>query len=379
MFITRSLHSKLEQTKRSFLLLGPRQTGKSTLIRSLRPDLEINLSDEETYVRYLSDPGLLSSVIRDHKTIFIDEVQRIPSLLNTVQFHLDQNKSLLFYLTGSSARKLRRGKANLLPGRIFTFEIGPLCLSEVPDLEVQEVLQKGLLPGIYTEHDGTVWKKLLKSYAISYLKEEIQAESLTRNLEGFSRFFQVIASRSGDILDILKFASHAEIERSSAKRYFEILEDTLVLKSVEPFTKSSRRRLIQHPRYYFFDVGVLNGCLGTFDTSFARIGTLLEHLVLQLITSACKAADEEVRISFYRTEAGAEVDFIIERAGRLFALEVKASKKIGGHDFRGLRSFAEFYGKKHTAIVAYLGTDELQIDGIEVLALTKALNLILET
>ena len=209
MYIERMLRKRLLAARRSFLLLGPRQTGKSTLIRSLAPELEINLADEETYVAFLRDPGLLKQRIRDAATVFIDEVQRIPSLLNTVQYLLDQERPPKFFMTGSSARKLKRGKANLLPGRIFTYELGPLSLAELGDrFNVRRALRQGLLPGIYLEKDSETWSKLLRSYAVTYLKEEIQAEALTRNLEGFSRFFDVVCSRSGDFIDFTKLPAY---------------------------------------------------------------------------------------------------------------------------------------------------------------------------
>src|SRR5512139_1207166 len=192
MYIQRNIQPKLATARKSYLLLGPRQTGKSTLIRSLKPELEINLADEETYVEFLRNPGLLKQRIRNAKTVFIDEIQRIPSLLNTVQYLLDQGRPPRFLLTGSSARKLKYGQANLLPGRIFTYQLGPLSLSELgSQFDLRKALRKGLLPGIYLEKDHETWTKLLRSYAATYLKEEIQAEALTRNLEGFSRFFDV--------------------------------------------------------------------------------------------------------------------------------------------------------------------------------------------
>ena len=374
MYISRGIERKLAQAKKSILLLGPRQTGKSTLIRSLRPNLEINLADEETYVEFLRNPGLLKSMVRRYKSIFIDEIQRIPSLLNTVQAILDRDNAPKFFLTGSSARKLKRGRANLLPGRIFTYTLGPLsCFELGAKLDIDQVMRKGLLPGVYVEPDPDTWTKLLRSYALTYLKEEIQAEALTRNLEGFSRFFDLICSRSGDFIDFTKFASLASIDRMSAKRYFDVLVDTLVIFPVEAFIKSNRMRLIQHPRFYLFDVGVLNGALRNFEPSADRIGALFKHLVLQLLFSGAKMRDEEIRVSVYRTEAGAEVDFILEREKEIFAIEVKATKRIAAHDLRGLKSFSAFYGRKHTPIIVYMGERELSMEGVEILPLAKAM------
>jgi len=377
MYVNRNLQAKLASARRSFLLLGPRQTGKSTLIRSLAPELEINLSDEETYIAFLRDPGLLKQRIRNAKTVFIDEIQRIPSLLNTVQYLLDRENSPKFFLTGSSARKMKRGQANLLPGRIFTYELGPLSCSELGDhYDMHTALRKGLLPGMYLEGDRETWTKLLRSYAITYLKEEIQAEALTRNLEGFSRFFDVACSHSGDFVDFTKFSSLASIERMSAKRYFDILLDTLVVHAMEPFAKSRRIRLVQHPRFYFYDVGVLNGALNNFEASNDRIGNLFEHLVLQLIRSELQGRDEEIRFSVYRTQAGSEVDLILERKSVLYAIEIKATGKIGSGDLRGLKSFASFYGKSHTPLVIYRGEHPAVVDGVEVLPVPMALTLL---
>jgi predicted AAA+ superfamily ATPase len=374
MLLKRHLAKIIKKVKKSVLLLGPRQAGKSTLIQSLMPDLTINLADEETFVQFLRDPGALRSRLLANTKIFIDEVQRIPSILNTVQSLIDNDRSLQFYLTGSSARKLKRGKANLLPGRIVTFELGPLCLSELGDLfEIDKALTRGLLPGIYTEEDGSIVTKLLRSYAQTYLREEIQAEALTRNLEGFSRFFSVVISRAGDTLDFTKIAKEAAIERMSARRYYDILVDTLVANEVPAYSQSNRTRLIQHPKFYLFDVGVLNGCLGNFNVSNDRVGKIFEHLVLQIILSEAKSRDQEIRVSTYRTEAGAEVDFIVETENKLFAVEVKASKNVHTGDLTGLKSFANFTKKQKQLMVIYQGSVEKEIDTVQVLPLASAL------
>lgn len=378
MLATRQIAETIGKSKKSVLLLGPRQTGKSTLIRSLKPDLEIDLADQQTYLDHLKSPGLIRNKLGKHRRVFIDEVQRIPSLLNTVQSLIDHDKTLRFFLTGSSARKLRRGQANLLPGRLLTYNLGPLTLSEInpvgADLTtIPRLLTVGSLPGVYFEEDLATAKKVLRSYAATYLREEIQAEALTRNLEGFSRFFDLLSSRSGDFVDFTKLASLAQIERMSARRYFDIVVDTMIAQPIEAFGKSSKRRLIQHPKFYFFDVGVLNGCLGNFEVSNDRKGMLFEHLCLQMMTSEFKARDQDFRISVYRTEAGAEVDFVVERGKDIFAIEVKATETIGSHDLRGLKSFSDFYGKKHQSFVFYLGEHELEIDGIRVLPLAAGI------
>ena len=376
MLTKRYLIDIIRKSKKSVLLLGPRQTGKSTLIKSLKPDVEIDLSDEQKFLDHLKSPTLIKNLSKNAKTIFVDEIQRIPSMLNTIQSLIDHDKSLKFYLTGSSARKLKRGQANLLPGRIFNYQLGPMNITELGErVDIHKLLSVGALPGPYFEVDEQDAYKTLRSYAALYLKEEIQAEALTRNLEGFSRFFEILAARSGDYIDFTKFASIAQIERMSARRYFDILVDTLIGIPVEAFVKSTKRRLLQHPKYYFFDVGVLNGCLGNFNASDDRKGSLFEHLCLQMITSELKARDLDYRVSTYRTEANLEVDFIFEVGREVFAVEVKASRTIGNHDLRGLKSFADFYGKKHKPIIIYLGENKMEMSGVEVLPLTEAVRI----
>ena len=369
--IRRGLASLLKRSKKSILLLGPRQTGKSTLIRSLEPDLAINLADESMYLAFARNPDELRQRLAANRvnTVFIDEVQRLPSLLNTIQAIIDEGRPpIQFYLTGSSARKLRRGHANLLPGRIHTYQLGPLVTSELAyRLDTRQALETGTLPGIWTEPQAQERRKTLQSYAATYLKEEIQAEALTRNLEGFSRFLFVLAAEAGKFLDLSKLASAAGIPRQSAFRYFEILEDTLIVRRCDAFRKSERRRLIQSPRFFFFDTGVLNGLLNNFTASGDRVGALFEHLVFNQLIHGAAAKDLDLRISSYRTEHGAEVDFIIELKKEVIAIEAKASANIGPSDLRGLRSFAEYAGKKHRTCIAYLGSARKILDGVELL------------
>ena len=165
----------------------------------------------------------------------------------------------------------------------------------------------------------------------------------------------------------------APVSRETVRGYFDVLVDTLVVRSVEPFTKSTGRRLVQHPRYYVFDVGVLNGALKNFEVSADRSGRLFEHLVLQLIVSEAACRDLDYRISVYRTEAGAEVDLVVELRGLLFAIEVKASRTVTRGDLRGLKSFGEFYGRRHTPLVVYRGDRPMTIDGVDILPIDKAL------
>jgi len=204
--IYRLLAEKLSSSRKSVLLLGPRQTGKSTILKSLRPDLSINLANESEFLRHSVDARLLESLIISGvtRTIFIDEIQRIPSMLNVIQSILDNipKGSIKFYLSGSSARKLRRGEANLLPGRLFTYSLSGLCAKELHyDVDIEKAMKFGLLPEPYLDSDPSFSQKLLESYSSTYLKEEIKAEALSRNIQGFARWiFSLLADLERSIL-----------------------------------------------------------------------------------------------------------------------------------------------------------------------------------
>lgn len=369
--ITRTLAETLQRSKKSVLVLGPRQTGKSTLMHALQPDLAVNLALESTFLEFARNPDELPQRLAavPRRTIFIDEVQRLPGLLNTIQAVLDSPGAPKFYLTGSSARKLRRGQANLLPGRLHTYHLGALTVEELGyNIDLTRVLATGTLPGIWTEPDEEERRKTLRSYASTYLKEEIQAEALTRNIEGFSRFLFVIATCAGQFLDLAKLASEAGIPRQSAVRYFEVLEDTLIIQRCAAFRRSARTRLVQHPRFFFFDVGVLNGLLGNFTVSADRLGALFEHWLFTQMTALAAAHDVEARLSSYRTSSGAEVDFILQWGRRrLMAVEVKASTQVTSSDLRGLRSFADYYRKPHYPVVVYQGAHRKKINDIDII------------
>lgn len=240
-------------------------------------------------------------------------------------------------------------------------------------MNTQTILSTGSLPGIYTETDPREKIKTLQSYAATYLKEEIQAEALTRNIEGFSRFLFVTAHYSGQFLDISKLASEAHIPRQTATRFFEILEDTLLINRCEAFSTNDKKRLIKHPKYFFFDTGVLNALLGNFEVSGDRIGNLFEHLFFNQLINSAKGLDVPYRISTYRTEHGAEVDFIVETNKKSWAVELKASHNIGIRDLRSLKNFMMDHSTTCQPLVAYLGTVKKNIRGIPILPWQMAL------
>lgn len=366
--LKRQVEDLIKKSKKSILLLGPRQTGKSTLIKKIQPELIVNLALESEFLSFAKNPNELVERLsaKKYKTVFIDEIQRLPNLLNTIQAIIDDTKNPpKFFLTGSSARKLKRGQANLLPGRIHSYELNPLILKELNyKVDIKQALSTGFLPGIYTEKNKFEKYKTLQSYASTYLKEEIQAEALTKNIEGFSRFLFVMALESGKFLDLTKLSNQIGIPRQTISRYVEILEDTLIIKRCESFGKSERKRLIQKPKFYFFDIGVLNALLENFNPSQDRIGFLFENLIFNQLVHSAIASGKPYKISSYRTEHNAEVDFIFEINQKTYAIEIKASSNVGKSDLFGFNSFKNYYQKPHKQYIAYLGNNIKKIDDV---------------
>ena len=325
--LDRLLAETLRSSPKSILLLGPRQVGKSTLLKSLKPDLKINLSLESEYMQFLSQAERLPSLIMGQKpkTVFIDEIQRIPSLLNTIQAIIDDfSNPPKFYLSGSSARKLKRGNANLLPGRIFIYHLSGLCTTELQDrMDPYRAMSLGLLPEPFLSENQKFAEKLLRDYSASYLVEEIQSEALTRDLQGFSRFLKVLGAMSGNILDYSKISNKSNVSRTSVIRFMEILEDTLIAERIYCYPHTNAE-IVKHPKLFFFDTGVLNGLLGNFGISEDRVGNLFEHLVYAVLKNSIYANDIQGEIYFFRTRNGLEVDFLLVIKNKLYAIEVKA-------------------------------------------------------
>lgn len=369
MMIKRLITQQIQSNKRSVLLLGPRQTGKSTLLSSLNPDLSINLARENEFLRYSANPDLFIDQVESSsaKVIFVDEVQRIPGLLNSIQALIDENRSkrpLRFFLSGSSARKLKRGQANLLPGRVFPYQLSGLCAQELQyKVETKRALQFGFLPEPYFEQDDSVCAKLLTSYSALYLKEEIQAEALARNIQGFARFLLILAKSAGHILDFSKLSNLAKVSRTSSIRFVEILEDTWIAERVSVFEDAEGADCIRHPKLYFFDVGVLNGLLENFSASLDRLGILFEHLVYTQIRNSALALDLPVKIQYFRTRHGVEVDFIVTIRDRVWAIEVK-SGDISSADLSGLKAFKGYYPKVHRCVAVSPREKTRQKDGV---------------
>ncbi len=376
--VRRLISSQIANTNKSVLLLGPRQVGKSTLISELNADLSINLADENDFMLHSSQPDELKKLIElnQAKHIFIDEVQRLPRLLNTIQALVDQNKKLKFYITGSSARKLKRGGANLLPGRVLNFKMGPLAAVEMQyKFETEKILGIGSLPEVYLSESAAASEKLLKSYAANYLQEEIKAEALTRNLESFARFFNEAILSVAQFMDLTKISKKAKISRHAVPRYFEILEDTLIGYRIYPFeTFKESEDLIRHPKFYLFDNGVYNGILRNFTPSADRIGVLAEQLVFTQILHSAWAHDIETTLSSFRTRKGIEVDFILNlESEKTFAIEVKTNQNISAEDCDGLIYFKKIFPKHNGLFIFHMGQSERKVGPVWALPWQKGL------
>ena len=358
------------------LLLGARQVGKSTLCRGLNPDVTVNLADERLFIRYAKDPALLARELefrKDPSLVLIDEIQRVPALLNSVQLLIDEGRvKHRFVLTGSSARKLRTGGANLLPGRVVLEYLDPLTTRELGDaFDLDRALRIGTLPGIYLEPEHAEAK--LRTYVDVYLREEVRAEALVKNVGEYARFLDVAAIVSGQWLNYSKLASDTEIPKETIRRFVGVLEDTLLahrLPSFKPRTRLSRRAT-QRDRLLIFDIGVRNALLGLHGRPLSQdqFGPMFEHWLMLQSIYLNRALALGWTISGYRSSAGAEVDLVIETPDELWGVEIKSGhtyRKAFGRGLRSLEGFINGY-KPLRKFVVYRGDTPQQDNDILVL------------
>lgn len=363
--------------ERSFFLFGPRGTGKSWYLRNRLPEATtFDLLDEARYQRYLADPAAFGDELRALKpgsTIVIDEIQRLPDLLNTVHRAIEL-QGLRFALCGSSARKLRRAGTNLLAGRATWRRMHPFVPEEVgADFILNDALRWGTLPVVFASNDRS---DVLESYVRLYLKEEIQAEALVRNLPGFARFLPVAAVFHGQVLNVSSVARDAGAARTTVNAYLEILEDTLVAFRVPAYEARLRVRERRHPKLYWVDPGLpraLKGQLG--PPTLEERGALFEGWVAGIL-----AAYRDYRGLFDQwwywasgSPTPLEVDFLLRRGDELAAIEVKASDRLEIRDFRGLRSVADLPGMRRKALVFQGPSPRRTQDGIDVLPVAEFL------
>lgn len=346
---------------KSVLLLGARQTGKTTLTARFRADLSICFVQPDVRQRYEKSPHLLKGELESitaapsakRPLVVLDEIQKVPDILDVVQDLIDRGKAN-FILTGSSARKLRRGaRVNLLPGRVTAFRIDPFSLAEFPAPDLNERLLFGSLPGILTVRDAPDRETDLESYVTTYLEEEVRAEAVVRNLGDFARFLELAASESGGIINLRKLSQEIGVSHTTIGAYYQILEDCLVAERIEPLTQSkTRKKLTKSEKYLFFDLGVrrLAAREGT-KLSRDTLGRIFEQFVGLELLRASHLKGQMVKIKFWRDPDGPEVDWIVDYNGAYTPIEVKWTENPAPGDVRHLEVFLAEY---HSAEAGYL-------------------------
>ena len=330
-------------TKHSVFLWGPRRTGKTYWIRqNLRDSPVIDLLRTDTFAEYAARPSLLrerySTALQAAASlpVVIDEIQKVPALLDEVHW-LIENRKLTFLMTGSSARKLRRGHANLLAGRARRREMRPLCYPEVDEIVLQKIVISGLLPPHFLSDDPV---DDIRAYVNDYLKEEIVAEGVTAKLPAFSEFLRVAALTSSELLNYTNVAREVGVSAKVVRGYFEILEDTMLGFRLAPWRKSRNRRLIQTPKFYLFDIGVANYLARrTPQPGTPEFGKSIEHFILMELAAFRSYCNPEMEIHYWRTSTGLEVDFILNDME--VAIEVKASRRVQEAGLKALAALSD--------------------------------------
>ena len=351
--------------RQSVFLWGPRGVGKSFWIRHRYPDAPlVDLLQTDVFAEYAARPALLRERFArlPEQLVVIDEVQKVPALLDEVHW-LIENTSLSFLLTGSSARKLRRGHANLLAGRAWRRHMVPLTMLEVDALDLERVMVSGLLPRHFVSDHP---REDLRAYVADYLKEEIAAEALTQNIPAFAEFLRVAALTSSELLNYTNVARESGVSAKVVRTYFDILEDTYLGFRLRPWHKATRRRLIETEKFYLFDVGVTNHLARRQpQPGSPEFGKSLEHYLLMELRAYQSYRQPDLDLRFWRTASGYEVDLI---AGDLdLAVEVKGSGRVHEGDLRALRALAEEHHVGRRVVVCLETQPRVLSDGIEIL------------
>jgi predicted AAA+ superfamily ATPase len=361
----------------SFFLFGPRGTGKTSWAREkLHGALYIDLLETSAFLDLSARPGRLEEMIPPgfSNWIIIDEVQKIPILLNEVH-RLIENKGYKFILTGSSARSLKKKGVNLLAGRALSYKMFPLTAVELrQDFNLKNSLQFGQLPFVYSKDNPQAIKDYLDAYTQTYLREEVMQEGLTRNVGAFSRFLEVASFSQGEVLNMSEIAREASINRKVIVDYFQILEDLLLAERIPVFSKRAKRKLIAHSKFYYFDVGVYRAIRprGPLDSVEEAEGAACETLVYQEIQAINHYFNFQYQLYFWRTVDKIEVDFILYGPKGIIAIEVKRSDKIDQKDLRGLKAFGEDYPEAKLFLF-YGGKKREYIGNIQLIPLEEAL------
>jgi uncharacterized protein len=336
--------------KESFFLWGARQTGKSTLLKeTFKTALYFDLLLSDVYERLLRNNALIRQMLaaNPQQLVIIDEIQRIPELLNEVHWIITNTKTR-FILSGSSSRKIVRKETNLLGGRAIRYELFPLTSSEIPQFNLLTAINNGLLPRHYTAKNP---KKLLAGYIGSYLRDEIAMEAKIRNIQSFASFLEAAAFSNGEIVNYLNIASECGVSAPTIKEYFQILNDTLIGNYIPSYQKKPKRRVIQAPKFYFFDIGIVNYLLKRpkIDYGTELFGNAFEQFIYLELKAHSSYSGQDYKISYWRTASQLEVDFIL---GDEIAIEVKSTSKATSKHTQGLKQIEEEYKFKHYILVS---------------------------
>lgn len=351
----------------SFFLFGPRGTGKSTWLRPLLDTaIWIDLLDPQTLRLFQARPERLQERIAAQPLltdVVIDEVQKVPALLDVVHQLVEGDRPLRFILTGSSARKLRRGAANLLAGRLTEQHMHPFMAAELGEaFDLQRSLQVGLVPLVWSALEP---ENTLRAYASLYLHEEVQAEALTRQVGAFARFLEAISLSHGGLLNLSEVARECQVGRKTVENYLIILEDLLLCFRVPVFTRRAKRILVAHDKFFYFDAGVYRSIRpkGPLDQPESIEGMALEGLVAQHLRAWASYRKIPAELFYWRTKSGSEVDFVLYGADVFVAIEVKRSRTVHSSDLRALKAFKEDYPEAIVYLL-YMGQEALKIGDV---------------
>ncbi|MCF6341374.1 MAG: AAA family ATPase [Bacteroidales bacterium] len=352
----------------SYFLFGPRGTGKSTWLQGHYDDkaLFIDLLSPHLFRHYSARPERLVELVdgNPEKELFvIDEIQKVPALLDVVHQLMENKKNLRFVLTGSSARKLKHKAVDLLAGRAANKSFHPFMASELGgDFDLLKALKIGMVPLVYASVNPL---ETLNAYVSLYINEEVRMEGLVRNIGDFSRFLEIISFSNGSILNMNGIARDSQVGRKAVEAYVSVLEDVLLAHKLPVFSKRAKRQLVAHPKFYFFDAGVYRALRpsGPLDSPHEIDGIALENLVLQHLMAWNAYSGNTSKLFYWRTKSGVEVDFVVYGESTLMAIEVKNSNTVKPSDLKGLRAFREDYPDVDCLFI-YRGTEKLMKNGI---------------
>jgi len=362
MIYKRTLNIQKLLSKKSFFLFGPRSTGKSTLIKNNLENINVyDLLKASTFKRLTKNPELIEQEYIEGTIVVIDEIQKLPKILDEVH-RLIEDKGIKFLLTGSSARKLKHGGSNQLAGRAWSSELFPLTSKEITDFNLIKYLNIGGLPQVYTSSDP---QEELESYVGTYLQEEIKAEAVTRNIQAFAEFLDVIALTNSEEINYECLASDCQISPSTLKNYLQILDDTLLGFHLPAFTKTKKRKSITRAKYYLFDIGVTNYLANRSNIKAKSIefGAAFEHFIILEVRAFISYFRKKIKMNYWRSTSKFEVDLLLDDK---IAIEIKATSLVSDKHFKGIRALMEEEIFSRYIVISNDESKRVTKDGIEI-------------